>query len=211
MGEIKAKKPVRRFKVADGNSPIPSRPSNNEITSDAVCGHSGCSRQCQVRYIGPTTHVRDHQIFHAARGSTHAWTAALVAGLAVVLTGALAYTAVEAETPKVAVDRATIKDLSKRISSLEDVVQQVLNQCQFTPLTHPPTATDECVENCKINGIDDEAVNACIAQNCSQQPKPADDSRAACLDKCKQLTSDSSAVDTTFDQCVKINCAALTR
>lgn len=41
--------------------------------------------------------MHNHFIVHAARGVTHVWTAAIVAGLAVVLTGSIAYTAVHAE------------------------------------------------------------------------------------------------------------------
>jgi hypothetical protein len=90
MPEPKMKKATRaRFKKA-ANSPEPTGPLS-------TCGHSGCVDKCNVSYHGPTTHVRDHQIHMAAAGVRHIWTASVVAGLAVVLTGTIAYSAVEAK------------------------------------------------------------------------------------------------------------------
>ncbi len=88
MADTKTKKPAKR-KAA--NSPAPCGPGS-------TCGHSGCEGTCKVRYVGPTSHPRDHHAQEAAQGTRHVWTAAIVAGLAVVLTGTIAYSAVEAGT-----------------------------------------------------------------------------------------------------------------
>ena len=120
MGETKAKSPARRPKK-DANSPVPSG------MGGSMCGHSACNTVCRVRYAGPTTHMRDHQIVHAARGVAHVWSAAIVAGLAVVLTGAIAYTAVDAASTTSDVSNATLldelQDLNLRIDRLEGTIK----------------------------------------------------------------------------------------
>jgi sensor domain CHASE-containing protein len=42
--------------------------------------------------------LRDHHILHAAHGTAHVWPAAIVAGLAVVVTVTLAFAAAQART-----------------------------------------------------------------------------------------------------------------
>jgi len=76
----------------DASSPIPSGPGMCGHESGA-CGPDGCG----VRYVGPVSSMRDHHAMHAARGSAHIWAAAVTTGLALVLTGAIAYNAVEAK------------------------------------------------------------------------------------------------------------------
>jgi predicted PurR-regulated permease PerM len=95
--------------------------------SGPVCGHSGCGTGCNVRYSGPTSHPRDHLIHQAAHGARHIWAAAIVAGLAVVLTGAIAVTAVQAETElrNWNSDREVLTTLSHRIDRLEQSLQAV--------------------------------------------------------------------------------------
>lgn len=87
MKNLKPKSRVIRAKKA-ANSPAP--------TTGGVCGHSHCGDTCKVRYIGPVTSIRDHHIMHVARGISHIWTAVIIAGLAAVLTGAVAYSSVNA-------------------------------------------------------------------------------------------------------------------
>ena len=84
------KRPARS--IADASSPIP-------CGAGGACGHEGtCGTDgCNVRYGGPVSHIRDHHAMHAARGSAHIWAAAVTTGLALVLTGAIAYTTVEAK------------------------------------------------------------------------------------------------------------------
>lgn len=89
MKKATTKKRVIKKTAKAANSPSPSK--------CGPCGHSNCDERCRVRYIGPTTHVRDHHILHAARGISHIWPAVIIAGLAIVLTGAVAYQAVSAQ------------------------------------------------------------------------------------------------------------------
>ena len=90
MEEPKAKKRLVRSKVKSANSPSP-------MPMMAKCGHSSCGEQCNVRYVGATSHISHHHIMHAARGVAHVWTAAIIAGLAVVITGAVALATANAQ------------------------------------------------------------------------------------------------------------------
>jgi hypothetical protein len=95
MKTVTPKKRVIRQRVKAGNSPSP-----NSISKCGPCGHSECSDNCRVRHIGPTSHIRDHHVLHAARGVAHIWSAVIIAGFAVVLTGAISYHVANAENQK---------------------------------------------------------------------------------------------------------------
>jgi len=74
--------------------------------------------------------MRDHHIVHAARGISQVWTAAIVAGLAVVLTGAIAWSAVDAQVrtttdPTQALIRESFTALNRRMDSLEGMLRQL--------------------------------------------------------------------------------------
>lgn len=69
-----------------GHSPIPG----------STCGHSGCDASCKVRYCGPTSHPMSHHAAEAAAGMKHVWAASVIAGLAVVLTGVIAFSSAQA-------------------------------------------------------------------------------------------------------------------
>ena len=98
MEATKTKRTVRRT-TKTMSSPVPSGPVGGAVIGGGTtCGHSGCETACRVRYVGPVSSIRDHHIIHAARGVAHVWSAAIVAGLAIVLTGAIAYTAVQADS-----------------------------------------------------------------------------------------------------------------
>jgi len=95
MRQAKPKKRVITSSAKAANSPSPNG------GSCAPCGHSHCdSDSCRVRYIGATSPMHHHHILHAARGVTHMWIAVIIAGLAVVLTGAVAYASANAENQK---------------------------------------------------------------------------------------------------------------
>ena len=116
--------------------------------SGAACGHDACSEQCNVRYVGPTTSIRDHHIMHAARGATHVWSAAIVSGLAVVLTGAIAYSAVEAK-PVVndAGNAATeLRLLNRRIDHLEKSIAELSAKCVPPKTVSSPVSTTSTKE-----------------------------------------------------------------
>lgn len=126
MSDVVAKKPIRRRSVKAAASPIPCGPGS-------TCGHDGCSGStCRVRYVGPVSSIGDHHAFHAARGSTHIWAAALITSLALVVTGAVAFQSVEAAQTKktealakqaaTRADVAELKELMRRIDGKLDKV-----------------------------------------------------------------------------------------
>jgi len=102
----------------------------DEPTTASLCGHSGCTDgSCGVRYVGPTSHMRDHHIVHAARGVTHVWSAAIITGLAIVLTGAIAWSSAQAGTADPSAD-SDIRVLSKKIDRLEALIRSMNDKCQ---------------------------------------------------------------------------------
>ncbi|MBP6944426.1 hypothetical protein KBD61_03220 [Patescibacteria group bacterium] len=111
-----------------------SSPVMDPKTMFNTCGHDSCSPSaCNVRYVGPVSHMRDHHALHAARGVTHVWTAAIVSGLAVVLTGVLAYSAAQAQTRRAptatAPQTADTRLLMERLDRLEVMVREVAQRC----------------------------------------------------------------------------------
>ncbi len=167
MPVIKMKTPVRRMRKAI-SSPEPEGPIGGMgMSEDPTCGHSSCGRVCNVRHAGPTSPIRDHHIAHIARGVSNVWTASIVAGLAVVLTGAIAYSAVQAapvqrEASAQSSMLASFNRLNNRLDAinkrLDDVEARlkVLNdQCTVSP--NEPVAPDQADE--KTNAVPDaEAV-----------------------------------------------------
>lgn len=133
MTVLKTKKRVIRVRKA-ANSPEPTGHA-----SFSACGHSLCKDRCVVRHVGPTSQMRDHHILHAGRGVAHVWTAVVIAGLAIVITGAVAYSSANAQNQKLDDKRTEqsteailnkIDSLQERISDLET---QVHSGSQVTP------------------------------------------------------------------------------
>ena len=125
--------------MKSGATPIPTGPG-----SMASCGHSKCGLNCNVHYVGATTHIRDHHMFHAARGVGNIWAAAIVTGLSVVLTGAVAYSAVQAkeEMPvgaRAADVRADTNRILQRLAMMEKALQDVRVLCAARPTTDEAT------------------------------------------------------------------------
>jgi hypothetical protein len=116
MTKATTKKRVIKKRTKAGNSPSPSTKSKC-----GPCGHSHCDDRCRVRYIGPTTHVRDHHILHAARGISHIWPAVIIAGLAIVLTGAIAYHTANAQNQQIdqALSQNSTEQILNKLDSLE--------------------------------------------------------------------------------------------
>lgn len=111
-----------------------SSPAMDPKTMFNSCGHDSCTPSaCNVRYVGPVSHIRDHHAMHAARGVMHVWTAAIVSGLAVVLTGVLAYSAAQAQTRRTpaaaAPQSADTRLLMQRLDRLELMVKEVAQRC----------------------------------------------------------------------------------
>ncbi|MBD3281334.1 hypothetical protein GF391_01155 [Candidatus Uhrbacteria bacterium] len=117
MKKATPKKRVIKKRAKAANSPSPSNRSKC-----APCGHADCKDRCRVRYIGPTTHVRDHHILHAARGISHVWPAVIIAGLAIVLTGAIAYHAANAQNQQNEQElvQSSTEQILNKLDSLEN-------------------------------------------------------------------------------------------
>ncbi len=111
-----------------------SSPAVDPMSMFNNCGHDNCpTHTCNVRYVGPVSHVRDHHALHAARGVAHVWTAAIVSGLAVVLTGVLAYNAAQAQTRRATglptAQSADIRMMMERLDRLETMMRNVAERC----------------------------------------------------------------------------------
>lgn len=136
MEELKTKRTVRR-RASAANSPEPSGPVPPTPPADPACGHGGCGVACKVRYVGPTSHVRDEHILHAARGMTHVWTAAIVTSFAVVLTAAIAFNAAQAKTEarSAVAQNYAQADLDRKLQSLDArmmAVEEALKRVEAT-------------------------------------------------------------------------------
>jgi hypothetical protein len=93
-----------------------------------------------VRYVGPVSSIGDHHAFHAARGSTHIWAAALITSLALVVTGAVAFQSVEAAQTKQAealtkqnASRADIAELKEMMRRIDIKLDKVMGATVSTP------------------------------------------------------------------------------
>ena len=141
MPVLKIKSPVRRVRKAIGSA-VPEGPIGGMgMNEDPTCGHSACGRMCNVRHVGPTSPIRDHHIAHIARGVSNVWTASIVAGLAVVLTGTIAYSAVQAapveraSASQASTNAALAKlnsrfgELNTRLDNLETRLKALNDQC----------------------------------------------------------------------------------
>ncbi len=138
MSNTKAKKSGRKA----ANTPAPCGPGS-------TCGHSGCEGgTCSVRYVGPTSHPRDHHVQEAAHGARHVWTAAIVAGLAVVLTGTIAFSAVDAATQNAT--QTERQQIMQRLEKVERMVQDL-----HTEFIDQEVATDEMGESVTTAATDE--------------------------------------------------------
>ena len=110
-----------------------SSPTPDAMGAFNACGHEGCHEGgCKVRYVGPVSHLRDHHALHAARGVVHVWTAAIVSGLAVVITGFLAYGAVQARTVAPPVVRGPSPEMlaiTQRLDRMEEMMRTTIERC----------------------------------------------------------------------------------
>lgn len=221
MAELSPKKPIRRAPVRKAaNSPAPAMGSGMGASSGPTCGHDGCGTACNVRYVGPTSHMRDHHIVHTARGISHVWTAAIVAGLAVVLTGAVAWTAVDAQQkttmdPNVAAVREGVDKLGKRMDRMEDLLKQLMSQCKASAATCSPTdggsapkpgsSTDPeaCYEGCVSGGVKTKAEcrKACGVPEPTNTNTVSAQCLQACTDQAAACKKASLTGATTAEKC----------
>jgi hypothetical protein len=122
------RKSIRRVRPM-ANAPEPEGPLGG-MSNSPSCGHGGCGVECNVRYCGPTSHMRDHHIMHAAKGASQVWMAAIVAGLAVVLTGAVAFSSVEAQVKAGAANARPAAPATVSIESRLDRISAKLDQLE---------------------------------------------------------------------------------
>lgn len=140
-------RPLKRRTVRRRSAPVAmdeSLSATPEQEMAAVCGHSACGASCNVHYAGPTTSIGDHHAYHAARGTNHVWAAAIVSGLAVVLTGAIAYSSVEASSVSTAstsavVVQSEVDRLVERLNTLEVQLRDVKTACAAGGQNQLPT------------------------------------------------------------------------
>ncbi len=105
-----------------------------EPIGSSACGHSGCERSCNVRYVGPVSHIRDHHALHAAQGVSHIWSASIITGFAIVLTGAIAFQTAQAKTAQTAATgtralQSENAQLIQRLNRLEALMLDTRRAC----------------------------------------------------------------------------------
>lgn len=139
--KLPKRRTVRRRAPAAMDVSVSSTPE--EMSS--VCGHSTCGESCNVHYVGPTSQVTDHHVYRAAHSASHVWAAAIISGLAVVLTGAVAYSSVEAssasstnDTP--AIVQSEVDRLVERLNTVELQLRDVQTACAAGGQNELPTA-----------------------------------------------------------------------
>ncbi|HWQ99849.1 MAG TPA: hypothetical protein VN397_03315 [Candidatus Methylomirabilis sp.] len=177
MAETKTKKSSRRGGKA-ANAPAPCGPGS-------TCGHSGCEGTCRVRYVGPTSHTRDHHVQEAAQGARHVWTAAIVAGLAVVLTGTIAFSAADAATERVKLTEH--QQILRRLENVERMVKDLHKKFigQDTGANPPGQKDQACVKTCQGN------MTACktTAGEDATSRQACADTYESCVRACKTSTA----------------------
>lgn len=138
----------RRAAALEPTSDETSAAPGGMSSAGADCGHagSGCNGGvCQVHYVGPTSQISDHHTMRAAHASSHIWAAAIVSGLAVVLTGVVAYSSVEASSTQQEAyveetNRTDMDAMFERINSLEATIQSMKESCAaVNPTNNLPT------------------------------------------------------------------------
>ena len=194
----KSKMPARRPVKKSAIAPPPVGPLGGMSTSDPVCGHSACGAAWNVRYVGPTSHIRDHHILHAAYGASHVWAAAVIAGLAIVITMTVAFSSQAAtSTPSISAVMAAVQNLNRRMDKVDAALVKIGAQCAPAPAKNAadskPTPTDVPTNPCMV---------ACsqTTLSCLKDAGDNTDAKAKCLDadkscraSCQQPTSTTSS------------------
>lgn len=106
--------------------------------------------------------MHNHHIVHAARGASHVWAAAIVAGLAVVLTGSIAFSAVQAQEEQrdpTLLMMLALRRIEMRLDRMEPKINRIMTHLQGEGTTgtmmmndekkmeKPPTS-NVCMEQC---------------------------------------------------------------
>jgi hypothetical protein len=215
----KQKRSVRRAAKASG-SPIPCGPTGGGMDEmSSACGHQNCTGgKCSVRYVGPTTPISNHHLIHTMRNASHVWSAAIVTGLAVVLTGALGYAAFGADATGAPTVYGEFQQINFRLDKIEKMVKTLLDRCesgtcgQSQQMTQEQPTQDKCINDCKLEFKDNiDKTNACIQQRCSQQPTAQSDltqdqCKASCTAKYAALDMSQERRDAAVKDCMDRNC-----
>ena len=215
----KQKRSVRRAAKASG-SPIPCGPTGGGMDEmSSACGHQNCTGgKCSVRYVGPTTPISNHHLIHTMRNASHVWSAAIVTGLAVVLTGALGYAAFGADATGAPTVYGEFQQINFRLDKIEKMVKTLLDRCesgtcgQSQQMTQEQPTQDKCINDCKLEFKDNiDKTNACIQQRCSQQPTAQSDltqdqCKASCTAKYAALDMSQERRDAAIKACMDRNC-----
>lgn len=132
MALAKSKSPIVRRRTAAKVAMDDSISSTPDQVA-AICGHSACDTNCNVHYVGPTSSLADHHTHLAAHSGKHVWAAAIVSGLAVVLTGTVAYSSVQASPTSTSmvpsVSQMETDRLVERLTALELQLRDVQTAC----------------------------------------------------------------------------------
>lgn len=141
---------------------------------------------CKVRYAGPTSHPRDHRMYEIAGGVKHIWLASVVAGLAVVLTGSIAYTAVQAETaPKVRNLNEAVAAMWRKLDVIDANVKAIRSDIEHGGTMPHASSTNMMQGQSPTANLSSEA-KACIMtcqttwKSCQAAAGDNKDSREAC-------------------------------
>lgn len=176
------------------NAPEPTGPVGGSTPEEAtepmasMCGHSGCSGgACNVHYVGPTSHLRDHHIVHAARGISHVWSAAIITGLAVVITGAIAFNSVQAETKPMPSSASDLKVISQRLDRIEGALKILGEKCNVQPKPVPGGAVTGTINNAPTSSgsVPPSCRNKCTStfNTCSWNSSSTPSALAECVTK----------------------------
>lgn len=130
------KRPLTRRRAITASAPAEGGAPVAESVGSR-CGHDGCSEspRCNVRYVGPMSSVQAHHALHAARGAAHIWTASIITGFAVVLTGVVAFQSAQAKGVPAAdarsqVSAAQIAQLNQRLERIERAIRETKMACE---------------------------------------------------------------------------------
>jgi hypothetical protein len=101
----------------------------------STCGHARCQESCNVRYVGPISHIRDHHAIHAARGVSHIWSASIITGFAIILTGAVAFQTAQARNERSATSTQAMaqnenRALMARLDRMERLLVETRAACR---------------------------------------------------------------------------------
>jgi hypothetical protein len=128
MPEAKTKKPaVKRAPKAKASTPAVAAVAANAPAPCPSCEPEAMSRPISVRYTGPTSHPSHHHMKMAAENGRHTWAAAIIAGLAVVVTVSVAYSAVQAASETRTAIRQTVGEIQilQQIGLLREKMDQM--------------------------------------------------------------------------------------